>query len=139
MYQNFQNPYAMQMQNLQSQIQNMNPFQQQQGGNTQIQYVNGIESVNAYQMAPNSSVLLMDSNLPRFYVKTTDAAGMAAVKVFEFHEYVEQKPEPMNPEMFVTRQEFEELKQMIEKEAAHESAKESIRESGRKSTAAERK
>jgi hypothetical protein len=139
MYQNFQNPYAMQMQNLQNQIQNMNPFQQQQGGNTQIQYVNGIESANAYQMAPNSSVLLMDSNLPRFYVKTTDAAGMAAVKVFEFHEYVEQKPEPMNPEMFVTRQEFEELKQMIEKEAAHESAKESNRESGRKSTAAERK
>ena len=139
MYQNFQNPYAMQMQNLQNQIQNMNPFQQQQGANTQIQYVNGIESANAYQMAPNSSVLLMDSNLPRFYVKTTDAAGMAAVKVFEFHEYVEQKPEPMNPEMFVTRQEFEELKQMIEKEAAHESAKESNRESGRKSTATERK
>lgn len=139
MYQNFQNPYAMQMQNLQNQIQNMNPFQQQ-GGNTQIQYVNGIESANAYQMAPNSSVLLMDSNLPRFYVKTTDAAGMADVKVFEFHEYVEQKPEPMNPEMFVTRQEFEELKQMIEKEAAHESVKEPVRESGgRKSTATERK
>lgn len=139
MYQNFQNPYAMQMQNLQNQIQNMNPFQQQQGGNTQIQYVNGFESVNAFQMAPNSKALLMDSNLPRFYVKTTDAAGMATIKVFEFHECVEQKPEPMNPEMFVTRQEFEELKQMIEKEAAHESVKEPVRESGRKSTAAERK
>ena len=130
---NQNNPYALQMQNLQNQLQQMNPYQQNQGSN-QIQYVNGIESANAYQMSPNSSVLLMDNNLPRFYVKTTDAAGMASVKTFEFHEYVEQKPEEINPELYVTRKEFEELKKMIqEKEAAHESAK-NVRES-RKSAA----
>ena len=130
---NQNNPYALQMQNLQNQLQQMNPYQQNQGSN-QIQYVNGIESANAYQMSPNSSVLLMDNNLPRFYVKTTDAAGMASVKTFEFHEYVEQKPEEINPELYVTRKEFEELKKMIqEKEAAHESVK-NVRES-RKSAA----
>ena len=125
---NQNNPYALQMQNLQNQLQQMNPYQQNQNSN-QIQYVNGIESANAYQMSPNSSVLLMDNNLPRFYVKTTDAAGMASVKTFEFHEYVEQKPEEINPELYVTRKEFEELKKMIqEKEAAHESVK-NVRES----------
>ena len=130
---NQNNPYALQMQNLQNQLQQMNPYQQNQNSN-QIQYVNGIESANAYQMSPNSSVLLMDNNLPRFYVKTTDAAGMASVKTFEFHEYVEQKPEEINPELYVTRKEFEELKKMIqEKETAHESVK-NVRES-RKSAA----
>lgn len=130
---NQNNPYALQMQNLQNQFQQLNPYQQsQQNG---IQYVNGIESVKAYQLDPNSSVLLMDNNLPRFYVKTTDAAGMASIKTFEFHEYIEEKPQKIDPEQFVTRTEFEELKKMImEKGTANESVKSNTRES-RKSAA----
>ena len=130
---NQNNPYALQMQNLQNQFQQLNPYQQsQQNG---IQYVNGIESVKAYQLDPNSSVLLMDNNLPRFYVKTTDAAGMASIKTFEFREYIEEEPQKIDPEQFVTRTEFEELKKMImEKGTANESVKSNTRES-RKSAA----
>lgn len=90
-----QNQYPMQAQQLQS-LQNQIQALQQQSQmanmqhpaqpNSQIQYVNGIDSANAYIMSPNSSVLLMDSNKPRFYVKSSDAAGSCTVKAFDFTE-----------------------------------------------------
>lgn len=114
-----QNQYptqAQQLQLLQNQIQalqqsqmaNMqHPVQQ----NSQIQYVNGIDSANAYIMSPNSSVLLMDSNKPRFYVKSSDAAGSCTVKAFDF---VEAKPEEAPaPTEYVTKAEFDQLSNKI--------------------------
>lgn len=38
-----------------------------------IQFVNGRESAEMYQMAPNSKAILMDSGMARFYIKETDA------------------------------------------------------------------
>lgn len=70
-----------------------------------IQYVNGKQSVESYPMSPNSSVILMDSNMPRFYVKQTDASGMATIKTYDFKEAEEEKPTE-----YVTKTEFENFK-----------------------------
>ena len=83
---------------------------------TQIQYVNDRQSAEAYQMSPNSSVILMDSNLPRFYMKQTDASGMFTLKAYDFKEVEAEKP----PE-YVTKAEFEKFKANL-KGARHESA-----------------
>ena len=83
---------------------------------TQIQYVNGKQSAETYPMGANSSVILMDSTLPRFYTKHTDASGIATVKVFDFKEAAEDKPVE-----YVTKQEFEKFKANL-KGARHESS-----------------
>ena len=70
-----------------------------------IQYVNDRQSAEAYQMTANSSVILMDSNLPRFYMKQTDASGKATIKSYDFKETEEAKPAE-----YVTKEEFEAFK-----------------------------
>ena len=70
-----------------------------------IQYVNGKQSAEGYPLTANSSVILMDSNLPRFYLKQTDASGVATVKSYDFTETEEEKPVE-----YVTKAEFEKFK-----------------------------
>lgn len=91
-----------------------NPYQQmsyQQPAqlNNSIQYVNGVDSARAYQIPPNSSVLLMDSTMDRFYVKKSDASGFSTVDAYDFHR-AEDKPIATD---YVSRQEFEDLKNKI--------------------------
>ena len=92
-----------------------NVFPTQVNVPTQIQYVNDRQSAEAYQMSPNSSVILMDSNMPRFYMKQTDASGAFTVKAYDFKEVEAEKP----PE-YVTKAEFEKFKANL-KGARHES------------------
>lgn len=70
-----------------------------------IQYVNGRQSAESYQMPSNSSVILMDSNRARFYMKQTDASGMATIKAYDFKEVEENRPTE-----YVTKSEFETFK-----------------------------
>ena len=70
-----------------------------------IQYVNGKQSAESYQMPANSSVILMDSNTSRFYLKQTDASGMATIKTYDFKEIEADKPTE-----YVTKSEFEQFK-----------------------------
>ena len=90
---------------------NFYPFQngmlqtQPQPQPMQVQYVNGKQSAEAYQMPISSSVILMDSNHPRFYLKQTDASGVVTLKSYDFKEAEDEKP----PE-YVTKQEFEKFK-----------------------------
>ena len=83
---------------------------------TQIQYVNNRQSAETYQMPANSSVILMDSNIARFYMKQTDASGIATIKSYDFVETEEEKPQE-----YVTKQEFEKFKASV-KGARHESS-----------------
>lgn len=75
-----------------------NNFYQQPQQN-RIQYVNGIRSAEMYNMMPNSEVILMDSNRAAFYLKSTDAAGSATIREFEFKEIVHEDPENAMNEM----------------------------------------
>lgn len=78
--------------------------------------VNGIEGAKAYPMQmPNSMVALFDNNEDVFYVKNTDCSGFSTVKAYSFTP-IEEKPlnEPnTKPQEYVTRKEFEELKEAI--------------------------
>ena len=49
-----------------------------------ITFVNSIEGAKAFQLRQNSSVLLMDSDKSKFYVKSTDNLGIANISSYSF-------------------------------------------------------
>ena len=84
------------------------PQQQTQEG---LIRVTGMEGAKAYPVAPNSVVPLFDAERDVLYVKSADAGGFPTIRAFTFAPMQEaaQKPE----QEYVTRQEFEELKEAI--------------------------
>ena len=62
-----------------------NPLVQNQ--NNRIVWVNGIEGAKAYQIEPNSNILLLDSDIEgRMYIKTCDNIGMCNLRIFSYQE-----------------------------------------------------
>lgn len=61
----------------------------------EIVKVNGKPGAEAYQLAPNSSVLLLDESQPLVYLKATDGAGYATVTAYSITPYQEPKPADM--------------------------------------------
>ncbi len=78
-----------------------------------IIWVQGEEGAKAYMVAAGNSVLLMDSENSKFYIKSTDASGMPQpLRVFDYTErgkQTPQKPETVD-DKFVTRAEFDALR-----------------------------
>ena len=100
-----------------------NAPQQAQPQNNGIIWVQGEQAAKGYPVAPNQSVLLMDSEQSAFYIKSADNAGMPQpLRIFD---YLERNTNPVpvqqatqQPEQnFVTHTEFEEkldeIKSMI--------------------------
>lgn len=58
---------------------------------TEIVKVNGEGGANAYRMAPNSQMLMLDETNPILWLKTTDGAGYATVTPYAITPY---KPAP---------------------------------------------
>ena len=81
--------------------------------NNGIVWVQGEAGAKAHLVAPGQSVMLMDSEGMRFYIKVSDASGMPMpLRVFEYHEVTgaQQTVEPaqqFDTTQFVTREEFE--------------------------------
>ena len=73
-------------QNQNSYYQNFQPQTSNFNQQTNITFVNGIEGAKAFQMSPNSSALLMDSDNSKFYVKSTDSLGVAKISSYSFTE-----------------------------------------------------
>ena len=70
----------------------------------QIQWVLGIENAKSYPMSPNSTVLLMDSEQPKFYIKTSDQHNMCTIKSYDFCESKEtQTPPAIDMENYITK------------------------------------
>lgn len=81
--------------------------------NTQpIQYVSNKQSAEAYNVQPNQSVLLMNSNEPIFYIKQADASGFCTIKSFKFEEIDDTQPQVTN---YVTKDEFNTFKDEFDK------------------------
>lgn len=85
--------------------------------NNGLVWVQGEAAAKSYPVAPNSAVMLMDSEGERFYLKSADASGMPLpLRVFE---YTERNNAPTGDfkgctsdfsemdDRFVTREEFE--------------------------------
>ena len=58
----------------------------------QITRVNGRNGADAFRMAPNSSILLMDENDPIVWLKQTDGAGYATVTPYTVTPYQAAQP-----------------------------------------------
>lgn len=107
-----------------NQMQNMNMQMQPQSINN-ILRVMGPESAQAFQIGPNSEVILMeDSNRPIFYWKESDSSGYSKTKAYKFEEISldslmgqqqaqSQEDNSHNPE-YITKAEFDDFKKMIE-------------------------
>lgn len=109
-YQPSPNPYQDQLTQLRAQQFQSAP---QPGGG--LLWVQGEAGAKSYLMAPNSTVLLMDSEAQRFYLKTTDASGVPGMRVFEYTEIIPNQPKPAEipVDKFVTREEFERFVQSL--------------------------
>ena len=85
--------------------------------NQGILWVQGEAGAKSYLVAPNTSVLLMDSENERFYIKTTDSSGMPTpLRIFEYKEVgvnvseLQKQPEINMDDKYVTRQEYNDLR-----------------------------
>ena len=108
--------------------QNTQPVQQAQpqapapqNGNSGLIWVQGEAGAKSYLVAPNTTVMLMDSENDVFYLKSSDASGMPSpLRVFDYKE--RQKPADSeaktlgrdNSPEYVTKREFEAFRGQIE-------------------------
>lgn len=76
-----------------------------------LNWVQGENAARAWLVAPNNTVILMDSDAPRFYIKSADASGMPSMRAYEYKEAVNTPPQPVDA---VTRAEFDALRADIE-------------------------
>lgn len=102
----FNNPYL----NMYQQSQNQPMYSQP---TMTLTRVTGLEGARAYQMSPNSTVALFDNNDDLMYIKTTDGAGFPTIRTFSFNEVSQTNTQvPANSD-YVTRAEFEKLKEEL--------------------------
>ncbi len=104
-------------------IQQSQPPQTNQG----ILWVQGEAAARSYLVAPNTTVLLMDSESQTFYLKSTDTSGMPMpLRIFDYTERTAQKNVPHNAAQaaqsaqddldskYVTREEYSQLQARCE-------------------------
>lgn len=106
------NPYYTPMQNV---IPNY-PVVQTQAPHMEVQRVNGKESVYAFAMGPNSSVILVDNLAPKIWFVTTDSSGYKAVTGFKI--IPDEEEQPIQAEAKIQSEEsniIEDLKDRINK------------------------
>lgn len=94
-----------------------------QSANTGIVWVQGEAGAKSYLVGAGNSVLLMDSEQSRFYIKSSDNSGMPMpLRIFEYTEINSPNTEakaakPQND--YITREEFEKrIKEITSKEEA---------------------
>lgn len=73
-----------------------------------VRFVSGEEEARSVAIPYGTRALFMDANEDAFYIKETDGAGASTVEEYEF-----RKVEPKREE-YVTRAEFDELKEAYE-------------------------
>lgn len=83
----YNNPYNNFFQPQQSQTQQTNILPQQQ-----IIQVNGKASVDTIQLAPNSSVLVMDTSAPMVWLCVSDGVGKVTATPYDIIEHKEKPP-----------------------------------------------
>lgn len=92
--------------------------------NQGLLWVSGEVGAKSYLVAPNSTVLLMDSDASRFYLKSADQSGMPSLRIFEYTEVVNAPQTSViapNSDLkeldskYVTREEYDGLKSLYGK------------------------
>ena len=118
-YAPYQSQYYTQMQQAYAPQMQQAPVQNQQSGQNSIIWIQGEQAAKSYMVAPNTTVLLMDSESQRFYLKSSDASGMPQpLRVFEYTETTAKAKEPEAPAVdfsaFATRAEFDAFRSEVQ-------------------------
>lgn len=105
------------------------PTQSAQSMSSGLIWVQGETGAKSYLVAPNTTVLLMDSEESKFYIKSTDASGMPLpLRTFVYNEEigtetVKALDKTSESVSYVTRAEFDALKAEFEALAAKKPTK----------------
>lgn len=87
-----------------------------------ITWVQGESAAKSYPVGAGQSVLLMDSENPVMYIKSTDQSGMPLpLRIFDYVERTEETVQNRVPD--ITREEFDELKAQVRKLLGRENSK----------------
>ena len=91
-------------------------YPQNYAQNNGLLWVQGEAGAKAYMVAPGNTVILMDTEKSRFYIKGADGSGMPTLRTFEYTEVTGQNIQQGGSEAvtdlekrFVTREEFREI------------------------------
>ena len=114
------------------------PSQPMQQQSSQIIWVSGEAGAKSYLVAPGNTVMLLDAENSVFYLKSADASGMPLpLRIFDYKERTTTaqqafggsvSAEQFNPDRFVTREEFDELKASIASQPASKKNKNNLTE-----------
>lgn len=104
-----------------NQLRNANPmamqgfqFPMNRPDPTGLNWVQGESGAKSWFVTPGSTVLLMDSEAMRFYLKTADANGLPSMRTFEYTEVGTVKPtEATQPAQYVSIGVFEDFKKQV--------------------------
>lgn len=81
---------------------------------TGLNWVQGEAGAKSWFVTPGSTVLLMDSEAMRFYLKTADANGIPSLRTFEYTEVGAVKStEAAQPAQYVSVDVFEDFKKQV--------------------------
>lgn len=92
----------------------MYPMPMNRPDSTGLNWVQGEAGAKSWFVNPGATVLLMDSENQRFYLKSADMTGVPAMRTFEYTEVGTQKlqEQPQAPQ-FVTMEEFTEFRNEV--------------------------
>ena len=83
----------------------------------QYAFVNGLEGAKSYQMQPNQMVMLLDSDNPIIYKKTSNSYGQATIECFKMVQISEEELKGINtqpqPE-YVLKKDFDALAKRLD-------------------------
>ena len=104
--------------------QNNNNYQPQQQAQQQtyipLTFVNGEVGAKAFIMTPNSTIYLQDSDSDKLFIKKSDMQGKSIMKKYKLVELdendkiIENKQQKDIPSNFISKEQFETLKQEFE-------------------------
>lgn len=116
------------------------PMQQPRQDANGLIWVQGEAGAKSWFVNPGVTVLLMDSEDQRFYLKSADMNGVPAMRTFEYAEVGAQKPQEAQQTVnFVTAEEFNGFRDEVMKklEDLSEPVEVSVSRKGRKDNANE--
>ncbi len=87
------------------------PVNQQPQQNIMVVQINNDESVNSYPVAAGTTVLLMNYQEKKFWLKTTGADGFTCKIIPHTFSVIEDENEQND---YVTKKDFEEFKKMVD-------------------------
>lgn len=81
-----------------------------------VVWVQGEVGAKAYSVAPGNTVILMDSESNKFYMKSVDLSGKPSIRTYSYDEVVEAEKvsEDEIHNDYVSRKEFDELKKQLD-------------------------